>query len=272
VRQHDEHDLRAALREEADRHRPDRQAMLDRIAQGRAAYARRPVDRAFALLRPAAAALAVAVVLVLAVAGVRLGNRGPEVDDTPVAAPSIAPATSAPATTSTPKPSRPAPTTPTTPSRPPRTSTGTPSSTAATTPSSAAPDTDRDGYLSSSGQVDPNTSDGWSQGSVLLESTRKLTALDVTLEIALTPGVVETGRWTTVSNDLLTITSSRTDKMLVFRFTLRHGATLAAGKYTFAVQFNHAAGKRSLAGDSYRAKVTGAGKDAKVSGDFMPPR
>jgi len=102
VRQPDERDLRAALREEADRHRPDRAAMLDRIAQGRAAPAR---DRLFALLRPAAAAAAVAVVLVLAVAGVRLANRGPEVDDRQVAAPTAAPVTPAPATTPAREPS-----------------------------------------------------------------------------------------------------------------------------------------------------------------------
>ncbi|GAA3919711.1 hypothetical protein [Actinoplanes auranticolor] len=271
MRQHDERDLRTALREEADRHRPDRQAMLDRIAQGRAAYARRPIDRLFALVRPAAAALAVAVVLVLAVAGVRLSSREPEVDDAPVAAPSAVPATTpAPATTSAPKPST-ATATSTAP-KPPRTTTGTssPASTTPATPSSRPAETDRDGYLSSTGQLDPNTSDGWSQDSVTLESARKLTALDVTVEVALTPGVAETGKWTTVSTELLTISINRTSKHLVFRFTLRPGATLAPGKYTFAGQFNHAAGKRPPTADSYRAKVTGDGKDAKVSGNFTP--
>jgi hypothetical protein len=269
VRQHDERDLRTALREEADRHRPDRQAMLDRIAQGRAAYARRPIDRLFALVRPAAAALAVAVVLVLAVAGVRLSNREPEVDDTPVAAPSAVPATTpAPATTNAPRPSSPA-TTATAP-KPPRTTTGTSSSPAVTTPAGSAPQTDRDGYVSSTGKVDPNTSDGWSQDSVVLKSTRKITALDVTVEVALAPGVAETGRWSTVSTDLLTISSSRTNKMLVFRFTLRQGATLAPGEYTFAAQFSHTVGKHSPAADSYEARITGEGKDAKVSGSFTP--
>src|SRR4051812_14395040 len=139
MRPHDERDLRTALREEAGRHHPDREAMLDRIAQGRAASARRPMNRALILLRPVAAAVAVAVVLVLAVAGVRLGNRGPEVDDAPVAAPSIAPATSAPPTTAatTPKPS--AAVTTTTAPRPPRTATGTPSSPARTTPPATGP-------------------------------------------------------------------------------------------------------------------------------------
>jgi len=267
VRQPDERDLRAALREEADRHRPDRAAMLDRIAQGRAAPAR---DRLFALLRPAAAAAAVAVVLVLAVAGVRLANRGPEVDDRQVAAPTAAPVTPAPATTPAREPSA-AVTTTTTP-RAPRTSTGTSSSpTSSLTTPSTAPDTGRDGFLASVGQVDPHTDDSWSQGNVVLETTRKLTAMDVTVTVALTPGVVETGRWSTVPNNMLTMTSSRTDKELVYRFTLEQGYTLAPGSYTFAVQFNHAAGKRPVTGDSYRARAAVGGEDAKVSGGFSAP-
>ncbi|MEU8607463.1 hypothetical protein AB0C29_05620 [Actinoplanes sp. NPDC048791] len=186
-----------------------------------------------------------------------------------MAGPSAVPATTpAPATANAPRPTTPAATA--TDPKPPRTTTGTPSSPSVTTPSSSAPQTDRDGYLSSTGKIDPNTSDGWTQDSVTLKSTRKITALDVTVEVALTPGVVETGRWSTVSDDLLAISSSRTNKMLVFRFTLRPGKTLAPGEYTFAAQFNHTVGKHSPAEDSYEARITGDGKDAKVSGTFMP--
>jgi hypothetical protein len=271
VRQQDERDLRTALREEADRHRPDREAMLDRVNQGRAAPAHRPFNRAFVLLRPAAAAFAVAVVLVLAVAGVRVANRGPEADDTPASAPSVVPTTPAPAPKAVPKPS----TAVTTTSRPSRSATDAPGTTTGTTgttkstSSTTVPKTDRDGYLASTGQVDANSTDGWSQGNVVLETTRTLTALDVSVEVALTPGAVETGRWSTVPVNLLAITSERTNKKLIYRFTLQQGATLAAGKYTFAVQFNHT-GKRSAADDSYVARVTGDGKDAKVSGGFAP--
>lgn len=265
MRQHDERDLRTALREEADRHRPDRAAMLERVTLGREAHAPRPRDRFSTLLRPAAAAVAVAVVLVLAVAGVRLANRGPEADDRQVAAPTVAPATPAPATTATPQPS--AAVTTTTATRPLHTPTGTSSP---TTPSTVR-GTDRDGFLASMGQVDPHTDDGWSQGNVLLETTKKLTAVDVTVTVALTPGVVETGRWSTVPNNMLTMTSSRTSKELVYRFTLKRGFTLGPGEYTFAAQFNHATGKRPVTGDSYRAKVAAGGQDARVSGGFSAP-
>jgi hypothetical protein len=268
MREQDERDLRSALREEADRHRPDREAMRDRIAQGRAASTRRPIDRFVALLRPTAAALAVAIVLVLAVAGVRLSNRDPEVDDAPVAAPPVTPTTAAPATTAAPKPST-AVTTTTVP-KPPRTSTSTSSSPSGSNPPSPAPETDRDGFLVSTGLVDPHSNDGWTQGNVVLEFSRTITALDVTVEVALTPGVVETGRWTNVPTNMMSLTSDRSNKTLVYHFTLQQGFTLAPGEYTFAVQFNHAAGKRSAGDDSYVARVTGEGKDAKVSGGFTP--
>lgn len=268
MRQQDERDLRTALREEAERHRPHREAMLDRINQARVAPAPRPVNRALLLLRPAAAALAVAVVLVLAVAGVRVANRGPELDDAPVAASPAVTTTPARPPTAAPKPS----TAVTTTARPSRT---TPATTPAGKPSSSAPapKTDHDGFLASTGQVDKGSNNVWSQGNVVLEATRTITALDVSVEVALTPGVVETGKWSTISPELVALSSERTNKKLIFRFQLRQGATVPAGKYTFAVQFSHT-GKRSPADDSYVARVTGGGSgdsdDAKVSGGFAP--
>jgi hypothetical protein len=272
MRQHDERDLRTALREEADRHRPDRAVMLDRIGRARAEpAARRPVERFLALLRPAAAALAVAVVLVLAVAGVRLSNRGPEVDDTPAAPPTVVPTTPAAptGTTAAPKPSTKGTTTTTDPTSKPATK-GTPGKTTpprSTTPAATA-QTDADGYLTSAAWLDPGSNDSWSQDTLELKSTRTITALDITIKVARTPGVVETGRWSTVAPELLTITTSSSNAELTFHFTLHQGATLPAGSYTFAVQFNHAAGERSAADDNYTARVTGDDKDAKVSGAF----
>jgi hypothetical protein len=241
------------LREEADRHRPDRGAMLDRIARGRGAHASAQRSRAHALLRPAAAAIAVAVVLVLAIAGVRVANRSPGQDDVPVA---VAPVTAAPVAA--------APTT--RPPESPRASASSGTTTRTKEPPTARPA--RDGFLSSTGAVDPNSNNGWAQGNVVLENTRTLTALDVTVDVAMTPGLVETGRWSTVPANLLTAMSSRKGDRLVFRFTLARGATLAPGSYTFAVQFNHAAGRRSAADDSYAAEATGGDGHASVSGRF----
>jgi hypothetical protein len=266
MRRPDERDVRTALRDEADRHRPDRAAMLNRIAQGRSAPPRRPVDRLLALLRPVAAAVAVAVVLVLAVAGVRLSTREPDRNDDQVAAPTRTPV---PATTATaaPEPS-------VTPSRPPRTTsprtTDPATPTTPTTPASP-PDRGRDGFLDSAGELDPHSNDGWSQQHVELKTTKKLTAVDVTITVALTPGVVETGRFTTVPTHMVTMTSSRVGRTLVYRFTLLPGNSLAPGRYTFAAQFNHAAGERPRKADSYRAEATGGAEDVSVTGGFTAP-
>lgn len=252
MRQLDEHDLRVMLREEADRHRTDRGAMLDRIARGRAEHARAPRGRALVLLRPAAAALGVVGVLAMGIAGVRIADRGPDPDGVPVA---VAPVTAAPA-------SAPA----TEPRESPRASVSSGTTTRTKEPPAARPG--RDGFLSSAGAVDPNSNDGWAQGNVVLENTRTLTALEVTVNVAMTPGLVETGRWSTVPANLLTVVSSRKGDKLVFRFTLARGATLAPGSYTFAVQFNHATGRRSAAGDTYAAEATGGEGHASVSGRF----
>jgi hypothetical protein len=258
VRQQDEHDLRVMLREEAERHRTDRGAMLDRIARGRAEHAvATKRGRVLFLLRPAAAAFAVAVLLVLGVVGVRVADRDPERDGTPLAAPTVVvPVTAAPA------PSAPA----TEPVESPRASVSGGTTTRSRTPPSGWPG--RDGFLSCTAAVDPHSNDGWAQGNVVLENTKAVTALQVTVDVAMTPGLVETGRWSTVPANLLTVVSSRKGDRLVFRFTLAKGAVLAPGSYTFAVQFNHAAGRRSAAGDTYAAVATGAGRDARVSGRF----
>ncbi|AGZ42055.1 hypothetical protein [Actinoplanes friuliensis] len=248
MRQQDERDLRTVLREEAERHRPDRDAMRDRIARGRAEETRRPMDRVLSLMRPLAAAAAVAVVLGLGIAGVRLSDQG-GIDDstTPVAAPTtFTPATPAP-TKATPAAPR-------------------ASASSGTTTRTQAAHPGKDGFLSSSGRLDPHSNDGWSQDNVVLTTTRTITELKVSVHVALTAGVVETGRWSTVPANLLSMTSSRKDDTLVFRFTLAKGAKLGPGSYTFAVQFNHAAGKRSPAGDTYSAEAAAGDKDVQVTG------
>ena len=68
--------------------------------------------------------------------------------------------------------------------------------------------------------------------------------------------------------DLLPVMTAYLDRDLVYRFTLHPGATLAPGSYTFAAQYNHAAGTRSMAGDSYDATAT-AGATAHLEGTYL---
>ena len=270
MRQQDERDLRTLLREEAERHLPDRDAMRDRVAQGRANQAQ---PSFFVRMRPAAAAVAVAGVLV-GVVGVRLADAGTEPDGAPVAA------ATTPAHRS-PTPHSPAATTPTEeeppgqPSAehsPPRTDPddSTPTPKASASSGSAIPEAPgaSSGFLASTGVLDSHSGPNWAQENVTLESTKAITALDLTMTVALTDGVTDSGKWTTVSNSLLTMTVTAESDKLVYRFTLNQGATLAPGSYVFAAQFNHKQGDRPLSGDSYAATASADAKDVKVSGDF----
>ena len=255
MREQDERDLRTALREEAERHQPDRGVIQERVAKGRAQHARKPMERAFALMRPAAAALAVAVVLVLGIAGVRFADGGSGVDDTPVAAPTVAAAS--PRTSSAPAPRASAssattrrPANPTSPASP-------------ANPVNAA----KQGFLSSVGALGANSGTGWTEDRLTLHATKKITELEVTVTAALTAGVTETGKYTTAPANLFSMTVTRHAETLVYRFTLLDGASLPTGSYIFAGQFTHA-GKRSASADTYAVKAAGGGKDVRVSGGF----
>jgi hypothetical protein len=102
----------------------------------------------------------------------------------------------------------------------------------------------------------------------VLTTTETLTTLKVTVRIDHTAGVADTGHWSSIPAQLLTTTVEEDDHELVYRFALADGATLAPGRYTFAVQYNHT-GARPVSGDSYLAAGRGVSKQkAEVSGDF----
>ncbi|MEV4708834.1 hypothetical protein [Actinoplanes sp. NPDC049316] len=239
MREPDERDLRVLLREEAERHRPDRDAMFERIVRGRAESRRTALVR----LRPLAAAAAVGLVVV-GVVGVRVAGGGGEADSAPAAAPSAAATTPSPS----PPPARPAT------SAPPKAS-------------ASSKAVHRPGFLTADAAIDGHSNPNWSQGNVTLRTTRTLTALEVTVSVARTDGVVSTGQWSTVPAQMMAMTVTERGGRLVYRFVLQHGATLTPGQYVFAVQYNHA-DKRAPAADTYTVSATGGGKDASAAGGF----
>lgn len=271
MRPQDERDLRTVLHEEAERHQPDREAMLDRIGRARTAPAPRSRARLLrstivaALPRPVAAAAAVATVLVLAVAGVRLANRS-----TPP--PNPAAATATPAASPTPMPTRPAvrtgaPASPT--SRPAgRAST---SLGPATTGTPATQPAVRDGYLGATAVLDPHSNQAWTQSNLTLTTTATITALTVVVRIDRTGGVTDAGHWSSVPVALMTGAVDVQSTVIVYRFTLNTGSTLAPGNYVFAVQFNHAATARTPARDTYAATAYAARASSSASPTAAPP-
>ncbi|WP_306216147.1 hypothetical protein [Actinoplanes sp. RD1] len=274
MREHDERRLRAALQQEAERHRPDRDAMFERVIRNRAEKRRAVRPR----LNPVAAAAGVAVVVVASFAGIRLAASDDKPDDQ-VAAPTptaSAPATPAPAS-STPR-EVPAPgvssgtlkAPSSKPSAGPSSTRGssrspqTPASTGAGTPSS----TEKDGHLTVAAGINPNPNPVWSQADLIMTLTKEVTALEVTVTVKRTGGATTPGIWTTIPDDhLADKTYTEQGDTIVYHFLLKDGYTVAPGEYTFASQYNHEK-NRPTSGDTWRVTATAGAEQASVRGTF----
>ncbi|GIF20410.1 hypothetical protein BJ973_001686 [Actinoplanes tereljensis] len=237
--------LRDEMRQALDSRHPDRTAMLNRIAANRA-EATRPRAR---VARLAGSALAVATVL--GIGGVGKWALADSHDPTPAAPPA---ATATP----TPVPSVVA------------TATAQPSREVTSRPRSAEP-TDSTGPASAPApsaslvrghpgdtQVEKGTL--WSDGSiedsgdsvVTLRAGADLTELDLTVRVTQTPGLSSLGFES--SADTVTATVTKQADALLYRFTLRAGATLTAGEYKLTAKWS--GGDRNAADDTYEAYAT----------------
>jgi hypothetical protein len=237
--------VRSALRDAAQAYEPDRTAMVNRVASGRAA-ARAKARRG---IYPVAAAFAVAVIVVLSVVAVRsTGDNGTR-PNPPAAAP--LPVSSPPA--ASPSGSKTAG----------ETTSGTTSGTASRSATKAP-----DNAVTAKGAVGADSVATWSETKVTITSAKTLTALRVTITVALTPGAAAAGKYTTVPNSDVTMTVTKNGSALTYAYVLKQGTTLAPGSYLFAAQFDHHSG-RSMARDGYA--VTGATKSGGVelSGAFI---
>jgi len=281
-----EEELRIRLRTAAEEHRPDRVAMLARIERRRRGadggahrFGAAVLSPAGALgsggrLRPMAAAAALAAVLVVSVGGTWLvadpGDRGPASDAASAPASQIAPpappaasatgtsaASASPSASSAAAPSAasPEPTAPR--SRPRRTNDAIPEG---STPVRS--------WLWSDGEIDPHSISSWSQSNVTLKNTAEITALDVTIRVALTDGVRVTGSWSSIPDDKMDKDVQEQSGWVYYRFRLKAGATLAPGSYQFAAQFNHATNGRDPGRDAYLASASADGDDVEVHGTF----
>jgi hypothetical protein len=153
--------------------------------------------------------------------------------------------------------------------QPPAPPSGAPSATQA--PSSPAASSSANGtqqdVLRSSGAIDPHSIDNWTQSNVTVVTGQTVTALEVTVRIAASPNLVNTGAWSTVPDFLVTNVQRQQDA-LVYRFTLKPGITLAPATYVFAVQYNHAVGGRDASRDTYHVVATANGNPVEAGGGF----
>lgn len=240
-------DLGTVLRQEAERHVPDSDAMFDRINRRR--FAPEPVRASrpflgFTGLRPVAAAASVVATLVAGFTGIKI-LTGDEPKKAPAATTSTTSVAPTP-TTSAPLPTRTA-------AKPRHTAVNkaVPHSSA---PSSAPPGFHPvAGFLSSKGTINAYSTPTWSQNDVTVTAGREITALDLAISVARTDGVKSTGSWSTIPAEMITLTVTEQKDALVYRFTLKPGGKLAAGDYVFAAQYEHAIGKRDPGADIYGA-------------------
>jgi hypothetical protein len=255
--------LHAVLHQEADRHEPDRVAILARFEAGRETTRRPGLVHPRFLVTAAAAAAGVAVIA----GGIWAAtSRHPTADQVGQVGPVKTTARQGGATSTAAVPQSPhstalggsqAPRHQTSPT-PGKSSGGSPSTKAAA----------QQGFLWSDGSIDPHSSTNWAQSNIMLKNRETMTALDVKVRIAITAGVTSAGQWSTVGADILTMTVTKQKDALVYEFTLKPGATLAAGTYTFAAQYAHASGGRDAGQDTYAATATAHGSDVQVSGNF----
>jgi hypothetical protein len=256
--------IRAALRAEAAAHRPDRAAILARIERGQDAVdpARAPrIDQRRAAVRMAGIGMTVAAVIGLSVA-VTWAAVGTDVLRMPSSRPTTAPApaSSSPRAVQMPDAASRAPSEP----HAPRSSgTHAPRSPAASPSSKGAPQD----LLRSSGAIDAQSHDYWTQSSVTVVTSKTVTALEVTVRIADSPNLASTGAWSSVLAEFLVTAIERQPDALVYRFTLKPGVTLAPASYVFAVQYNHASG-RDRSRDTYHVVATADGARTEASGGF----
>ncbi|WIM97473.1 hypothetical protein ACTOB_000999 [Actinoplanes oblitus] len=259
-------DLGAVLRREAGRHVPDSDAMFDRINRGRFAAAPVRAPRPFPWftgLRPVAAAASVVATLVAGFTGIRILTAD-QPDRTPTATTNTAsaspPARSPlpPATSSSPagRPKHAGGD----PARPHGDRTSAPQSSSAYRPVSD--------FVSTTGVLDPHSTDVWAQSDVTLTTAKEVTALDLAISVARTEGVRSTGSWSTIPTEMITIGVTEEKDALIYRFTLKPGGTLAAGAYVFAAQYEHAAAGRATGADRYGAFVSAGDQKVEVTGAF----
>ncbi|MEY9864063.1 hypothetical protein ABH935_009717 [Catenulispora sp. GAS73] len=250
-------DTRRHLRQAAEAHQPDREAMLARIEQGMAAGPRADRARLYRRRRQASwlkvALAGIAGVSVLGLGGLALAagvrQEAPQHPAPVTATPTAPTATSQPHASATTKPS---------------------ASSGPSTPHRSAPPTvdGLNGLISARADINAHSIVYWSQNDLTLDVAQPLSALTVELRIAQTGGVQSTGDWRTAPPDDFTVTVTPSDGYVVYRWTLKPGRTIPAAREVFAAQFNHATGKRDASRDTFLVDATGAGRTGEIRGGF----
>ncbi|MFE4002314.1 hypothetical protein ACFX43_26410 [Nocardioides sp. YIM B13467] len=257
------------LREAAAAHEPNRARILARVERGAADPDVRRRTPSIARSWPRAAIVGVVSAATLATGGLAVAAA---IGGAPLL-PATAPAPTVPSPTVTSPTVTPSPT----PSSRTTTTTGpAPVPSPSPTWGSARPTPDEsrveDGPLWSEGSLDPHSTIYWAQSNLTLETTKPLTSVTVELRIAQTGGIWSTGSWQTLPSEDFTVTVRESGRALIYRWALKPGRTVPAGRHEFASQYNHETGVRSVERDSYHVDAQTADGSFAVRGGFSPTR
>lgn len=278
----DRPDVTARLREAAARHHPDRERMLARMTAGMAPREHPGEARSGRSSWSPRAGASAGLVAVLAVGGIAVGwvteyppARGmgsePGVQTPPAGGTASTGAT------------RTRPATPARPSTAPTATGGWTSdggdaddrrrspvpditSRSAASPSSSPPTSD--GALRAEATVDPGSNAYWGRHDLELYVAERLTALTVELRLRRTEGLRYQDAWHTLPSQDVTERVEEVGDALVFRWTLRRGASVPPGTYQFAAQYHHPEGRRDASGDRFRVGAEGPAGALRRDGDF----
>lgn len=139
----------------------------------------------------------------------------------------------------------------------------------ATAPDGTGALSTENGPLWSDGSVDPHSNTYWAQSNITLQSGEPLAAFTLEIRIAQTGSVATTGTWQTLPGDDFEVSARQSGDATVYRWTLKAGRTVPAGRHVFAGQYNHAQGGRDAGEDTYEVTATtAAGDPYEVGGAF----
>jgi len=121
------------------------------------------------------------------------------------------------------------------------------------------------GLITTYGAMGPNSTDSWSEQDVRTTLTAPASAFQLSVKIAMTPGLSSTGYWCDYNIKAFDVSVTSEPDGLLYTFQLKSGETLRAGQATFAVQFNHGPA-HNPANDTYWVTTTSDPADGSVAG------
>ncbi|MCW2912125.1 MAG: hypothetical protein JWN52_193 [Actinomycetia bacterium] len=257
--------LQTALRDEAERHEPDRDRMLARIAEGTRTRPGGPRRVWLLPTRAIGVALATAgVITVATIGGWQLVERqlsSRVASQTETSSPSAIVRPSRP--TSAPASSNPVPV-------PGPLQHGGPKTSPPAGPPSAVPSPRPTGpaAVRVSAVLDPQSSDYWAQANLALTVVRPLTKLTVTIQVARTAGAAFHGSWMTLPIADLTSQMTTTTGAIVYRWELKPGRAIQPGTYRFGAQYDRFPGTHDLHRDTFTLAVADSGPGTTVRGHY----